>query len=92
MHIFNPRFTQRQLMQHALGDVAPLFAPGALANILAKPPTLMPVQTEGPFYPDSLSLDTDNDLIIRNDDLTKASGEVTYLAGRILDERSEPHG
>ena len=90
MHIFIPRFTRRQLMQHALGGAATLSAPGALANILAKPPTRTPVQTEGPFYPDKLPLDTDNDLIILNDDLTKAIGEITYLSGRILDARGEP--
>jgi len=49
-----------------------------------------PRQTEGPFYPDKLPLDTDNDLLIINDALTSAVGEVTYLSGRILDARGEP--
>ncbi|MEO8272274.1 MAG: intradiol ring-cleavage dioxygenase, partial [Aureliella sp.] len=31
--------------------------------------------TEGPFYPDQLPLDTDNDLIILNDAITPAVGE-----------------
>ena len=49
-----------------------------------------PPQTEGPFYPDHLPLDTDNDLIVVNDALTPAVGEVTYVSGRILDARGEP--
>ena len=45
---------------------------------------------EGPFYPDRLPLDTDNDLIVVNDALTPALGEVTHLGGRILDARGDP--
>lgn len=60
--------------------------PGAFAEELIRTPR----QTEGPFYPDKLPLDTDNDLIIVNDSLTPAAGEITYLSGRILDARGEP--
>src|SRR5690349_10999743 len=60
--------------------------PGAFAEQLL----LTPNQTEGPFYPDHLPLDTDNDLIIVNDSLTPAVGEITHLSGRILDARGEP--
>ncbi|MBL9123019.1 MAG: intradiol ring-cleavage dioxygenase [Planctomycetaceae bacterium] len=49
-----------------------------------------PAQMEGPFYPDKLPLDTDNDLIVVNDALTPAVGEITHLSGRILDARGEP--
>ncbi|HZO87344.1 MAG TPA: protocatechuate 3,4-dioxygenase [Chthonomonadaceae bacterium] len=49
-----------------------------------------PRQTQGPFYPDRLPLDTDNDLLIINDSITPAVGAVTYLSGRILDARGEP--
>ena len=55
---------------------------GAFAEQLAR----TAAQTEGPFYPDRLPLDTDNDLIIMTDGLTPAVGEVTHLSGRILDE------
>src|ERR1700730_15611332 len=51
---------------------------------------LTPAQTEGPFYPDKLPLDTDNDLLIINDSITPAVGEVTHLSGRILDKRGDP--
>lgn len=60
--------------------------PGALAEQLV----LTPKQTEGPFYPVKLPLDTDNDLIIVNDSLTSAVGEITHLSGRILDSKGDP--
>ena len=59
---------------------------GAFAEELS----LTPRQTEGPFYPDRLPLDTDNDLLIVNDGITPAVGEITHLTGRILDARGEP--
>jgi protocatechuate 3,4-dioxygenase beta subunit len=49
-----------------------------------------PRQTEGPFYPNKLPLDTDNDLLIVNDSITPAVGTVTHLSGRILDAKGEP--
>ena len=51
---------------------------------------LTPAQTEGPFYPDRLPLDTDNDLLIINDGITPAIGEVTHLTGRVLDAAGNP--
>ena len=44
----------------------------------------------GRFYPDKLPLDTDNDLIVVNDAVTPAVGEITYLSGRVLDGRGDP--
>src|SRR6187399_442096 len=60
--------------------------PGAFAEQLA----LTPKQTEGPFYPDHLPLDTDNDLLVVNDGITAAIGEVTHLSGRLLDRKGDP--
>src|SRR5204862_898940 len=71
----------------ALGAAA-FTTPGLFANELDRVPT--PEQTEGPFYPNKLPLDTDNDLIIVNDSITPAVGEVTHLSGRILDAKGEP--
>jgi protocatechuate 3,4-dioxygenase, beta subunit len=65
----------------ALGSAA-LTVRGAFAEQLAR----TAAQTEGPFYPDHLPLDTDNDLIVVNDGITPAVGEITHLSGRILDE------
>src|ERR1700722_2301153 len=76
---------RRFLAQLGLG--AAFFAiPGAFAAELVR----TPAQTEGPFYPDHLPLDTDNDLLIVNNSITPAVGEVTYLSGCVLDARGEP--
>jgi protocatechuate 3,4-dioxygenase beta subunit len=61
-------------------------APGAFAEELVRTPR----QTEGPFYPNKLPLDTDNDLLIINDAITPAVGTITHLSGRILDAHGEP--
>jgi protocatechuate 3,4-dioxygenase beta subunit len=59
---------------------------GAFADELVRTPR----QTEGPFYPNKLPLDTDNDLLIINDTVTPAVGEITHLTGRILDATGAP--
>jgi protocatechuate 3,4-dioxygenase beta subunit len=69
----------------SLGALA-FTAPGAFAEELVK----TPAQTEGPFYPDKLPLDTDNDLLILNDKLTPAVGTISHVTGKILDSRGEP--
>jgi protocatechuate 3,4-dioxygenase, beta subunit len=63
-----------------------LWAPGAFAEELMR----TPAQTEGPFYPDKLPLDTDNDLIIVNDALDASVGQIAHLTGRILDAKGNP--
>ncbi|MCS6866108.1 MAG: protocatechuate 3,4-dioxygenase [Gemmataceae bacterium] len=52
--------------------------------------TRTPAQTEGPFYPNKLPLDTDNDLLIINDAITPAVGEITHLTGQVLDAKGRP--
>lgn len=59
---------------------------GAYAEELTK----TPAQTEGPFYPNRLPLDTDNDLLVINDGITPAVGEVTHLTGKVLDAKGNP--
>jgi protocatechuate 3,4-dioxygenase, beta subunit len=84
--------TRRQFMRGAALSAAGLALP-ALWNVpgaFAEALTLTPRQTEGPFYPDRLPLDTDNDLIIVNDSITPAIGDITHLSGRILDSTGEP--
>lgn len=81
-----PLPSRRQFLRAA--GILPAFftVPGAFAGALMRTPE----QTEGPFYPDHLPLDTDNDLVVLNDSSTPALGTVTYLSGRILDPRGEP--
>src|SRR5580693_7410355 len=45
---------------------------------------------EGPFYPPKLPLDTDNDLIIVNNSITPAVGQITHLSGRLLTASGSP--
>jgi protocatechuate 3,4-dioxygenase beta subunit len=59
---------------------------GAYAEELTRTPD----QTEGPFYPNKLPLDTDNDLLIINDNITPGVGEITHLTGKILDAKGNP--
>ena len=79
--------TRRDLLGGGLafGALA-LVSPALFAEQLARTPRL----TEGPFYPDQLPLDTDNDLIIVSGSLTPAVGQITHLTGRILSESGEP--
>lgn len=79
-------FDRRRFLYGCAFSLACFAVPGAFANELIR----TPAQTEGPFYPDHLPLDTDNDLIVLNDALTPALGEVTYVSGRILDGRGDP--
>jgi protocatechuate 3,4-dioxygenase beta subunit len=69
----------------ALGAAA-FFTPGLFAEELSRTPAM----TEGPFYPDRLPLDTDNDLVIVNNSITPAVGEITHLTGRVLGTNGEP--
>jgi protocatechuate 3,4-dioxygenase, beta subunit len=84
---WNPDLSRRHFLRGGLAlGAAALFPAHLFAEELLRTPRL----TEGPFYPDRLPLDTDNDLIIINDSLTPAVGEVTHLTGRILDASGSP--
>jgi protocatechuate 3,4-dioxygenase beta subunit len=79
--------SRRSLLRAGLSlGAAAYFVPGVFAEELTRTPRL----TEGPFYPDRLPLDTDNDLLIINDSITPAVGEITHLSGKILDVRGNP--
>lgn len=73
------------LRSSALG-AAMFSTAGLFAEELVQTPTV----GEGPFYPDKLPLDTDNDLLLLNDAITPAVGEVTHLTGRILTATGAP--
>lgn len=82
-----PPNISRRMFTGGLAFCAGLYlSPGAFADELTKTPKL----TEGPFYPDKLPLDTDNDLLVLNDATTPAVGDVTYLSGRVLNEAGNP--
>lgn len=89
-----PRSTSplpRRAFLRGLGGFAGLSAafyntPGLFAEQLFATPRM----TEGPFYPDHLPLDCDNDLIIAGDRTTPAVGQITHLTGRILTSSGVP--
>jgi protocatechuate 3,4-dioxygenase, beta subunit len=78
--------TRRQFLRHLSFGAAMLGCAGAFADELIQTPGM----TEGPFYPDKLPLDTDNDLLIVNDRVTPGVGEITHLSGRVLTTGGEP--
>jgi protocatechuate 3,4-dioxygenase beta subunit len=92
MQTNNPPSSRRSFLRAAAASTAGFSlatwwnVPGAFAEALQ----LTPRQTEGPFYPDHLPLDTDNDLIIVNDKVTPAVGAITYLSGKLLDAKGDP--
>lgn len=77
---------RRNMLKYSALAGASLYTPGVFAEAL----TVTPTMTEGPFYPDKLPLDTDNDLLILNDSTTPAVGEITHLTGRVLNSKGEP--
>lgn len=57
----------------------------AARDSLAAGLSTTPAQTEGPFYPVSLSADTDNDLVQVRGQAAQAIGTILHLEGRVLD-------
>src|SRR4051812_40707371 len=86
MNHYLSRRSRRDFLSTLTFGAAAFTARGVFAEELTRTPR----QTEGPFYPDKLPLDTDNDLIVINDSTSPAVGEVTYLGGRILDANGNP--
>lgn len=86
MHAHFPVSNRRRFLSGLAAGAALFAVPGVFAQELVRTPR----QTEGPFYPDKLPLDTDNDLLVINDGITPAVGEITWVGGRILDARGEP--
>jgi protocatechuate 3,4-dioxygenase beta subunit len=90
MQIFAPN--RRRFLQ-TLGAGAAFFTtPGLFAEVLTDSRRLVrkPQLTEGPFYPDRMPLDTDNDLLIINDALTPAVGQITHVTGRVMTVSGQP--
>ncbi len=79
-------YSRRGLIRGLTISAAAFSAKGAFAEALTPTARL----TEGPYYPDKMPLDTDNDLLIVNDAITPAVGEITHLSGRVLSAAGEP--
>ncbi len=83
---------RRRIIQRLALGAGGLASYGILGSsgVFAEELLKTPWQSAGPFYPKTLPLDTDNDLIVVGDSLTPAVGQITHLRGRILDIRGEP--
>lgn len=79
-------FNRRHFLRGLTIAATAVGAPWTFAEELARTPR----QSEGPFYPERLPLDSDNDLVIVDNHSTPALGAVTRLSGRILDARGTP--
>jgi protocatechuate 3,4-dioxygenase, beta subunit len=91
MKLFSSSIDRRRALQlfstNALAvGASAWWAPGVFAEQLVATPSM----TEGPFYPDKLPLDTDNDLLIVNNAITPAVGDITHLSGQVLDRAGNP--
>ena len=86
MNQLNLAASRRNFLRNVAFGSALFTTPGLFAEQLFVTPSL----TEGPFYPDKLPLDQDNDLIIIKDSITPAVGEITHLTGRVLGTNGSP--
>lgn len=79
-------YSRRRLLKNSCVFGASLFTTSGLFAELIETPRM----TEGPFYPDKLPLDTDNDLLVINDAITPAVGEITHVTGQVSDIKGNP--
>ena len=77
--------TRRHLLHGIAAAAAGLLSSRARAALLPTPP-----QTEGPFYPPKLPLDSDNDLVQVKGEPHAALGTVAHVVGRLLDLNGRP--
>ncbi len=71
----------------ALGAASPFFhEKGLYAQALIETPAM----TLGPYYPDRMPLDLDNDLLLINDNSSPATGTIVWLYGRVLTRAGSP--
>lgn len=81
----NQSLTRRRIIQRTIFTAAAFTTPGVFAEQVVTAPMV-----EGPYYPDKFPLDTDNDLLLVNDSITPAVGEITHLSGCVLSKSGEP--
>ena len=79
------RLNRRRLLSTGAALTACSTVAQAAAALLPTPP-----QTSGPFYPLTLPLDGDNDLVQVSGRSERAAGTILHLAGRVLDRDGRP--
>jgi protocatechuate 3,4-dioxygenase, beta subunit len=78
--------SRRSLLRGSALAPAFWYTKGAFAQQLTTTPAL----TIGPYYPDRLPLDQDNDLLLINDSITPSVGEILWVSGKVLDSSGSP--
>lgn len=80
------RLNRRRLLRSLLLTTGGIITGDIYAEALA----LTPRATEGPYYPDHLPLDQDNDLLQIAGDKASAMGTVANFGGRLLNADGKP--
>jgi protocatechuate 3,4-dioxygenase beta subunit len=83
------RMARRRILAGALAGAALAGVPWR-AGTQSAPRIATPRQTEGPFYPDRLPADDDNDLVAVKGQSGIARGEILLLAGTVTDLAGKP--
>lgn len=83
---FHIPLNRRRLLHSLALSAGGLWAPSVFAEAL----TLTPRATEGPYYPDHLPLDQDNDLVQLVGQDKTALGTLASFGGRVLDADGQP--
>ena len=78
------RFLNVSVTVLAASAMAPLTCLGAVGRILT------PRQSTGPFYPQAIPLDSDNDLVSITGRAEIAKGQITHLLGRVVERSGRP--
>lgn len=79
-----PKIASRRAFLGAAGVSLSLAAtPGLATSVWQRTPR----QSLGPFYPSSLPLDSDNDLVHVAGRTGRARGTITHVSGRVMDDR-----
>jgi protocatechuate 3,4-dioxygenase beta subunit len=86
MNYGTSRTSRRRLIQATVATgIAALTPAVALADLMTTA-----AQPRGPFYPQQIPLDRDNDLVRVDGRSGLAKGEITDLGGRVLDRQGRP--
>jgi protocatechuate 3,4-dioxygenase, beta subunit len=86
MSPFHIRQDRRTLLRSLLLTTSGIIT----AEVYAEALTLTPRMTEGPYYPDHLPLDQDNDLLRIQGNSADSAGVITEFGGRVLDAQGKP--
>lgn len=81
----NSKISRRKALGLSLGFFAGLFS-----TIKADDCDATVSQTEGPFYPENLSQEKDNDLTMIKGSAQQATGDIIYVFGNVRDENCQP--